>query len=138
MPDLTHLKPGDKIAINNRGNSFRSHIPNVSYELFTITRTTETQIVAKNKNGNEARFRRKDGAQVGENYINAVEATPDLLEDYKAQVSELKRRLGISLKQALMKGLVNVTSLVVEVELPSHLQYSLQAWMMGSMSSPIS
>lgn len=91
MQDITHLKPGDKIAINNRGNSFGSHIPNVSYELFTITRTTETQIVAKNKNGNEARFRRKDGAQVGENYINAVEATPDLLEEHKAQVAELKR-----------------------------------------------
>ena len=91
MPDLTHLKPGDKIAINNRGNILRSHIPNVSYELFTITRTTETQIVAKNKNGYEARFRRKDGAQVGENYVNAVEATSDLLKENNAQVAELKR-----------------------------------------------
>ena len=91
MPDLTHLKPGDKIALRSRANSLRSHIPLVSHELFTITKTTPTQIAAKNEHGHEARFRRKDGAQVGESYINAVETTPDLLEEHKAQVAELKR-----------------------------------------------
>lgn len=87
MPDLTHLKPGDKIAFSSRANSWRSHIPLVSHELFTITKTTPTQIAAKNEHGHEARVRRSDGALIGGRYSGAIEATPDLIAEHEEQVS---------------------------------------------------
>ena len=86
MPDLTHLKPGDKIALRNRANSLRSHIPLVSHELFTITKTTPTQIAAKNEHGHEARFRRKDGAKL-------VKATSMRLKQRQIYWKSTRRKL---------------------------------------------
>lgn len=89
--NLTHLNPGDKIAIKSRDSNWRG-VPRVSHEILTITKTTATQIVAKNQHGYyEVRVRRDDGKKIGEDYVYAVEATPEMLAENDKQVAELNR-----------------------------------------------
>jgi hypothetical protein len=88
--NLTHLKPGDKIATaNNTG--WRSQSPAIAYELLTITRVTDSQVIAENQYFQQSRFRRVDGKKVGDSYVFAVEATPYLLDEHAKQVAEVAR-----------------------------------------------
>lgn len=89
--DLTHLKPGDKIAVQKRSNSGWRHAPQVKNMIFTVTRTTATQFAAADRFGNETRFRRSDGQMVGNVYSNAKEATPELLDENAKELAELAR-----------------------------------------------
>lgn len=88
--NLTHLNPGDKIAIKSRDSSWRG-VPRVSHAILTITKTTATQIAAENQYGYEVRVRRDDGKKIGEEYVYAVEATPEMLAEHDKQVAELNR-----------------------------------------------
>ena len=90
MPTLTHIKPGDTIATANRHHAFGVSVPRVKHHLWTVTKRTATQIVAE-KGSQELRVRASDGKVVGENWVYAIEATPELIAKTKAEQALLNR-----------------------------------------------
>lgn len=87
--NLTHLKTGDKIAIQRIG--FSSHVPRVGCWILTISKITPKQIVAGHPGKQQFRFLRETGKKVGEDYVYAVEATPEILAKHDQQLAELNR-----------------------------------------------
>lgn len=93
--DLTHLKPGDKIAVQNKISGWQVG-PVISQRVYRVTSTTETQAKASNINTGDTsmgslRFRLSDGKVIGRDYTYAIEATPAMLKEHAAQVAERKR-----------------------------------------------
>jgi len=82
MPDLSHLKPGDYVALPI-DNSWTKG-PTVDHKILEVTKVTRTQVVAGN-----LRFRKDTGYQLG-GYSQAIEATLEVLEKRDAQVKARK------------------------------------------------
>jgi hypothetical protein len=90
--NLTHIKPGDKLALRNSSTWGATA---TTYAMLTVLRTTATQAVATydgRPSSPELRIRLSDGRVIGKDYTRAVEATPYLLAQHSAETSMLKRR----------------------------------------------
>lgn len=87
--NLTHIKPGDKLAIPCR--RALSHVPHVSHDIVPVHRITATQLVGVWSNGSEVRVNRETGKILGGIPGRAIEATPELLAQNEAEVSENHR-----------------------------------------------
>lgn len=90
---LTHIKVGDLIAIPVSNRSF-VNTPHVNHEIYRVIKRTATQAeIAKNDfRGSSIRIRVADGKVIGgRDYIRALEATPELIAQHKAQ-TEIRRR----------------------------------------------
>lgn len=71
--NLTHIKPGDKLAIPIR--RAWSHVPHVSHDIVPVNRVTATQLVGTWSNGSEVRVNRTTGKILGGILGHAIEAT---------------------------------------------------------------
>lgn len=89
--NLNNLKVGDKIAIPSMGRSFSSTVPRIDYEIFAVTRKTQSLLFVEHQDGRLRRIRIKDGKRIGDDYVYAVEATPELIAEHQSQVDELER-----------------------------------------------
>lgn len=90
MPNLTHLKPGDYLATDNREYGSTPGRPRVSQTIWLIERETSTQLHAVSS-GRPITVRKSDGKVIGQNYASAVEATMEMREKHRAQVATLLR-----------------------------------------------
>ena len=61
------------------------------YQVLEVTKVTATQLVCGPCGNLTKRFRREDGGEVGQHFRYAVEATPEILAEYDAQL-QVKRR----------------------------------------------
>lgn len=90
MTNLTHLKPGDHLATDNREYGSTPGRPRVSQTIWLIERETSTQLHAVS-GGRPITVRKSDGKVIGQNYASAVEATQEMREKHRAQVTMLHR-----------------------------------------------
>lgn len=91
--DLTHIKLGDKLALPQRYRGLGELA--ISHRLLEVDLITPTQVGctdAISRTGSW-RFRKKDGKQVGEGYVYAEIATPELIESLERQRSNRRRDL---------------------------------------------
>lgn len=88
--NLTHIKPGDKLAIP-LGRRVWSGVPHVSHDIVVVNRVTATQLVGTGRDGSEVRVNRETGKILGGIPGHAIEATPELLAQNEAEVSENHR-----------------------------------------------
>lgn len=97
--DLTHLKPGERIAIPVHAR-WHSRGPQVSHEVYTVTRCTPTQLVATQEDrlSVEIRVHAATGRVVGRDYTYVVHATPELLAQH-AREKDMERRHRIALQR---------------------------------------
>lgn len=78
MPDLSHLKPGDYVALPR--DNYWTKGPTVDYKVLEVTKVTKTQIVA-----GDLRFSKVTGCQIG-GYSQAIEATLEIIKRRNEQV----------------------------------------------------
>lgn len=92
MNDLTRLQPGDLIAIPNRNRDWTNK-PTIRHHIYRISKRTTTQAEATNIHATHmsVKVRVSDGKLVGQNYVYAIEATPDLMAQHNKEVAALKR-----------------------------------------------
>jgi len=83
MTDLTHLKPGDMIAVRQSINQ-GPMVPFVQHKLLTVERVTATQIVAGGR-----KFRRTNGNEFDTGNAQAILVTPEILETHKQESDAL-------------------------------------------------
>lgn len=89
MTDFTHLQPGDHIAVAVSGRVWPSHTPQITHRIYRVTKRTPTQAEAVNIHGDShsIRVRASDGKVIGEDYVRATIATPELIEQHHQQVA---------------------------------------------------
>ena len=92
MPDLTHIKFGDKLAIPRPGPRWGiARGPRVTSNILVVNRVTATQIVCE-IGRTEVRIRRKDGLLIGkDSYILAIEATDEIIAQHNTEVEAFNR-----------------------------------------------
>lgn len=127
MTDLSNIKPGDKLAIISHSNRYMDRgAPHVTHVIFTVERKTQTQIVlSRGPNSSEAaRVRIKDACVIGKPYTKAVEATPEILAEHKAQVEALRHyRMTTSVLSDLMGKQLHQLNLSIQ-----QIEHLAKAW----------
>lgn len=91
MPNLTHLNIGDHIATKAKNNGLSSYRPQITRQLWKVEKKTATQMTCRAFGGREIRVRITDGKIIGQDYSYAEEATPEMIDTYKAQQQEFNR-----------------------------------------------
>lgn len=88
--DISHIKIGDTLALSERD---RSWAPSPSHRLLSVFRVTATQVCCTDDRtgAGEWRFRKSDGRLIGEDYVYAEIATPELIASVKDQRERLAR-----------------------------------------------
>lgn len=120
--DLTHIAPGDQIAMENR-TRWAAHMPSLTYSVFLVERVTATQIVCK-RGKEELRFRRKDGCKVGDVFCSAFQATHEIIETHHREFKELHRwRLAVNSLDGLLDKSLSQLKLSTE-----QLEKLAEAW----------
>lgn len=82
--DLSNIKVGDMLAIRNR-NRWDRDAP--THQMLSVIRITTTQVCCRPDSRflkAELKFRKSDGKQVGEDYVFAEIATPELIASTRA------------------------------------------------------
>jgi len=118
MSDLTHIKPGDKIAVFSSTIGW-ANLPKVSRDIATVLRVTKTQAVCTfDTRKDEFRVRLSDGRQVGTYMTNFVPATAEILAEHEAQKAEVRRYRAAAnqLGSLLTKSLSNLELTTAQLE----------------------
>lgn len=93
MNDLTHLQPGDIIAIPDNERSWIDP-PKIRHRLYRVTKRTPTQAQAANihcPEGPTIRVHIGNGRLVGESYTYAMQATPEVIAQHEQEVAARRR-----------------------------------------------
>jgi hypothetical protein len=119
MSDLTHIQPGDKLAVFARAIGW-ANMPQVDREIATVLRVTKTQAVCTfdNRKDGEFRVRLNDGRQLGMSMPDFVPATPEILAEHEAQKAEVRRYRAAAnqLDSLLTKSLSNLELTTAQLE----------------------
>lgn len=88
--DLTNIKVGDLLAVRDTSNRWNRHSP--KHKLLIVERTTATQVCCRPETSRgEFRFRKSDGRQIGKIYAYAEIATPELIDEVRADIARMSR-----------------------------------------------
>jgi hypothetical protein len=119
MSDLTHIKPGDKIAAFSSSIGW-ANLPKVSHEIATVLRVTKTQAVClfNSRKDGEFKVRLHDGRKVGTFMTDFVPATPEILAEHEAQKAEVRRYRAAAnqLNSLIGKSLSNLELTTAQLE----------------------
>jgi len=119
MSDLTHIKPGDKIAVFSSAIGW-ANLPKVSRDIATVLRVTKTQAVCTfdTRKDGEFRVRLHDGRQLGMCMPDFVQATPEILAEHEAQKAEVRRYRAAAnqLNSLIGKSLSNLELTTAQLE----------------------
>lgn len=89
---LTHLNIGDYVATTGERDGLSSFRPQVTHNLWQIQKKTTTQMTCQIVGGTrEIKVRIADGKIIGQNYRNAIEATPEIIAARNEQARERNR-----------------------------------------------
>lgn len=128
--DLTHINPGDKLAVKASGSSWHGHRPRITHSIFVVSRTTATQIIAEYalgtpvSVGREIRVHKKNGAISGHNYQHAEQATDEMVETIKDQIRTYHRYVAA---EDFMKDLIGREAHQLNLTL-EQVEYLARAW----------
>lgn len=105
---LTHLNVGDYVATAGEREALSSFRPQITNHIWQIQKKTATQMTCQIVGGTrEIRVRIIDGKIIGQNYRNAIEATPEIIAARNEQVRERNRYIKAEsdLEDLIGKGL---------------------------------
>ena len=88
--DLSNIKVGDLLAVRDKSHRWNQYGP--KHKLLIVERITAAQVCCRTESGlGEYRFRKSDGKQVGDSYNGAEVATPELIEEVRADAARMSR-----------------------------------------------
>ena len=90
--DLSHLKAGGMIAIDNKDRNWGS-APYITRRLYRVTKRTPTQAEAVNGHHEHLTIRVlvSGGKVIGDKWVCAIVATPEIIERHNAEVAARNR-----------------------------------------------
>jgi IS1 family transposase len=119
MSDLTHIQPGDKLAVFARHIGW-ANMPQVDREIATVVRLTKTLAFCTydNRKDGEFKVRLHDGRKVGTYMTDFVPATAEILAEHESQKAEVRRYRAAAnqLGSLLTKSLSNLELTTAQLE----------------------
>lgn len=92
--NLTHIQPGDLIAVPASNTNRWTRTPLIEHEIYRVIKRTATQAKAIRINGSMTIcIRVADGKVIGQDYTRAVEVTPELVARHCEQTDLRQRHL---------------------------------------------